>query len=110
MLLREHPREPAGEAMWDELDLPEVLPAPDFAGQDDDPDPSVPASAMVEVAGGLRLRRVVLDLLGATPIALDDLVRASGQGAREISRTLVELELDGEVTRHPGGLLTRLRR
>lgn len=110
MLLREHPREPAGEAMWDELDLPEVLPAPDFAGQDDDPDPSVPASAMLEVAGGLRLRRVVLDLLGATPIALDDLVRASGQGAREISRTLVELELDGEVTRHPGGLLTRLRR
>ncbi|MCA0421439.1 MAG: DNA-processing protein DprA, partial [Proteobacteria bacterium] len=110
MLLREQPRDPAGEAMWDELDLPEVLPAPDFIGQDEDAAPSAPASVMVETVDGLQLKRVVLDLLGATPVALDDLVRASGQGAGAVNRTLVELELDGEITRHPGGLLTRLRR
>lgn len=110
MLLREQPRDPAGEAMWDELDLPEVLPAPDFTGQDEDVAPPAPASVMGEAADGLQLKRIVLDLLGATPVALDDLVRASGQGAGAVNRTLVELELDGEVTRHPGGLLTRLRR
>lgn len=110
MLLREQPRDPAGEAMWDELDLPEVLPAPDFTGQDEDAAPLAPASVVVETADGLQLKRVVLDLLGATPVALDDLVRASGQGAGAVNRTLVELELDGEITRHPGGLLTRLRR
>lgn len=110
MLLREQPRDPAGEAMWDELDLPEVLPAPDFTGQDEDAATLAPASVVVETADGLQLKRVVLDLLGATPVALDDLVRASGQGAGAVNRTLVELELDGEITRHPGGLLTRLRR
>ncbi len=110
MLLREQPRDPAGEAMWDELDLPEVLPAPDFTGQDEDAAPLAPASVVVETADGLQLKRVVLDLLGATPVALDDLVRASGQGAGAVNRTLVELELDGEIARHPGGLLTRLRR
>lgn len=109
MLLRERPRDPAREAMWDELDLPEVLPAPDFAGQDEDVAPPAPDSVTGEAADGLQLKRIVLDLLGATPVALDDLVRASGQGAGAVNRALVELELDGEVTRHPGGLLTRLR-
>lgn len=110
MLLRERPRDPAREAMWDELDLPEVLPAPDFAGQDEDVAPPAPDSVTGEAADGLQLKRIVLDLLGATPVALDDLVRASGQGAGAVNRALVELELDGEVARHPGGLLTRLRR
>lgn len=109
MLLREPPRDPAREAMWDELDLPEVLPAPDFAGQDEDVAPPAPDSVTGEAADGLQLKRIVLDLLGATPVALDDLVRASGQGAGAVNRALVELELDGEVTRHPGGVLTRLR-
>lgn len=110
MLLRERPRDPAREAMWDELDLPEVLPAPDFAGQDEDVAPPSPDSVTGEAADGLQLKRVVLDLLGATPVALDDLVRASGQGAGAVNRALIELELDGEVARNPGGLLTRLRR
>lgn len=105
--LRQTLRDAAGEAMWDELDLPEVMAPPQYThpGEDD----ALPhrAGPMPAPETALQLRRVVLELLGPTPVALDDLVRASGQGAREINRILVELELDGAVTRHPGGALTR---
>lgn len=50
----------------------------------------------------------LLDLLSPTPVALDDLVRASGRSAREVGRALVELELAGAVLRHPGGGLSRV--
>ncbi|MGO4172640.1 DNA-processing protein DprA [Bosea sp. TAF32] len=107
--LREAPGEPASEAMWDELDLPEVAPAPGFVRHQGDFDP--PPSTE-EVGGAVLppgLGRLVLDLLGPTPIAPDDLVRASGHAAREISRILAELELEGQVRRHPGGALSRAR-
>ena len=53
------------------------------------------------------LRRRVLALLGPAPVSLDDLVRASGCSVREVSRTVLDLELDGVVLRHPGGALSR---
>jgi DNA processing protein len=52
-------------------------------------------------------RRSLLDLIGTTPIAVDDLVRASGRPVREVSRILLELELEGIVQRHAGGALSR---
>lgn len=105
--LRESSGEPVSEAMWDELDLPEVAPAPGFVGLGRDNEPMEPVAAVAMPAETPQLRRVVLDLLGPTPVALDDLVRASGQGTREINRMLIELELEGEVLRHPGGTLSR---
>ncbi len=101
--LRETSREPASEVMWDELDLPEVAPPPNFVRDEDGfaPQPSVEATRPLD------LGRIVLDLLGLTPVALDDLVRASGQPAREINRVLVELELEGAARRHPGGTVSR---
>ena len=101
--LRETSREPASKAMWDELDLPEVTPAPDFIRDEQGflPQPSIEPTRPPD------LGRIVLDLLGLTPIALDDLVRASGRPAREISRVLVELELEGAARRHPGGTVSR---
>ena len=108
--LREASGDPESEAMWDELDLSEVTPAPGFVRYDVDFDP--PRSAEeVEGPAGLppALGRLVLDLLGPTPVALDDLVRASGHAAREINRVLVELELEGQVRRHAGGALSRVR-
>lgn len=101
--LRETPREPASEAMWDELDLPEVTPAPDFV-HDEGGFASLPAAAATHPPD---LGLILLDLLGLTPIALDDLVRASGQPAREVNRVLVELELEGAARRHPGGTVSR---
>lgn len=94
--------EPPGgsQPLWDELDLPEVAPPPqadlpdDGAGQ-----PAAPGD------GGPRAG--LLELIGATPLPLDDLVRASGRSAREVSRIVLELELEGLVQRHAGGALSR---
>ncbi len=105
-LMREAPGEPAPEAMWDELDLPEIEPAPGYARHEDgfelQPPSSLPTTAPADSG------RRVLDLLGPTPIALDDLVRASGLPAGEVGHVLVELELTGAIRRHPGGTLSRL--
>ncbi|RXT55263.1 DNA protecting protein DprA [Bosea sp. Tri-44] len=96
--------EPRGrqEALWDELDLPEVLPAPtaELNGEEMGARPAAQAGDVP--------RRRLLDLIGSTPVAIDDLVRASGQPAREVSRILLELELEGVVQRHVGGALSRL--
>lgn len=107
--LREAAGEPASEAMWDELDLPEVAPAPGFIRHEGDFDPPPSAEKVKRATLQPGLGRLVLELLGPTPIALDDLVRASGHAAREINRVLVELEIEGQVRRHPGGALSRAR-
>ncbi|MDX3807396.1 DNA-processing protein DprA [Bosea thiooxidans] len=97
-------------SFWDELDLPDVA-RPPFAEADRaEPDsylrlPLVPVAA--GSAGEGDIGPHLLGLLSPTPIALDDLVRASGHSAREVGRVLVELELAGAVLRHPGGGLSR---
>lgn len=103
--MREVAGEPASEAMWDELDLPEIMPAPGYARHEDGFGPQPPSSSRANAA--VDPGRLVLDLLGPAPIALDDLVRASGLAAREIGHVLVELELAGAIRRHPGGTLSR---
>lgn len=103
--MREVIAEPASEAMWDELDLPEIEPAPGYARLEDGFDRGPPSPA--QVSGAADPGRLVLDLLGSAPIALDDLVRASGLAAGEIGRVIVELELAGAIRRHPGGTFSR---
>ncbi len=105
-LMREAAGQPASEAMWDELDLPEIEPAPGYARHEDgfELEPSSSSRAAAAADPGRR----VLDLLGPMPIALDDLVRASGLPAGEVGHVLVELELTGAIRRHPGGTLSRL--
>lgn len=105
-LMSEAGGEPAPEAMWDELDLPDITPAPGYARLDDGFELEPASSSRPTVAGDLG--RLVLDLLGPTPIALDDLVRASGLAAGALGHVLVELELTGAIRRHPGGSLSRL--
>jgi DNA processing protein len=89
------------EALWDELDLPEILPAPEIGL------PSEEAATRGGAGAGEGMRARLLALVGAAPIGLDDLVRASGESAREVSRIVLELELDGIVQRHAGGALSR---
>ena len=103
--MREVAGETASEAMWDELDLPEISPAPGYSRHEDgfETEPSSPCRTGSAPDPG----RLLLDLLGPAPIALDDLVRASGLAAREVGHVLVELELAGAVRRHPGGALSR---
>lgn len=91
----------ASQALWDELDLPEISAAP---GLDLGMMPCGAASPAPE-AGDRKLR--LLGLIGVAPIGLDDLVRASGDSAREVSQVVFELELEGAVQRHVGGALSR---
>ncbi|CAN7293723.1 DNA-processing protein DprA [Bosea sp. LjRoot9] len=107
-VMRDGAGEAPPQALWDELDLPGITPAPktelpaETAWQDKAwQDKALPSETSDQ---GINL----LDLLGAAPISIDDLVRASGRSARDVSRELLELELSGTVLRQPGGLLTRL--
>lgn len=42
----------------------------------------------------------ILSLLGATPVTVDELVRAAGLSARDVHAALLELDLAGRVARH----------
>lgn len=92
-------------ALWDELDLPDVRPA---ARSEMPLEPPPGVFAPVASTGSDRDR--LLALLGVAPISIDDLVRSSGQAARDVSRLLLEMELAGDVARQPGGLLSRVPR
>ncbi len=89
------------EPLWDELDLPELeglAPAPVRATSrmtDPVPEPE-PRSHALSVA----------DLLGPSPIAVDDLVRQSGLPIRVVQMTLLELEIAGRLERHGGNLVS----
>ena len=49
----------------------------------------------------------ILDRLGPAPLAEDQLIRDLNLPAQTVSAELVTLELDGRITRQPGGLLAR---
>ena len=48
-------------------------------------------------------RRAVTDLLGHTPVQIDELVRQSGLHPAVVATVLLELELGGGLERHAGG-------
>jgi DNA processing protein len=48
-------------------------------------------------------RRAVHDLLGPTPVQLDELIRQSGLAPATVHTVLLELELAGRLERHAGG-------
>lgn len=86
------------DSLWDELDLPGIAAAPRAAAPDD-------SAALVGQDDDPRLR--LLRMIGATPVSIDDLIRTSGLPARDVSRIVLELELDGDVLRQTGGALSR---
>ena len=51
-------------------------------------------------------RRILIELLGPTPVAIDELVRQSGQAAATVQLVLLELELAGRVQRHAGAKIS----
>jgi DNA processing protein len=53
-------------------------------------------------------RRALIDLLGPTPVAVDELVRQSGQAAATVQLVLLELELAGRIERHAGAKISLL--
>ena len=53
-------------------------------------------------------RARIVDLLGPSPISLDDLIRMSGASPTVVRTVLLELELAGRLERHGGGLVSLL--
>jgi DNA processing protein len=53
-------------------------------------------------------RAIIEELLGADPIAVDDMVRLSGLPVALVHGVLLELELAGMAERHPGNRFARL--
>jgi DNA processing protein len=51
-------------------------------------------------------RARIFELLGATPVAIDDLVRLANTSAALTRTVLLELELAGRIERHRGGLVS----
>jgi DNA processing protein len=45
----------------------------------------------------------IAGLLGSAPVAVDELIRQSGQSASAVQLALLELELAGQLARHAGG-------
>ena len=54
------------------------------------------------------LHREILSRLGPAPVAEDQLIRDLNQPAATVAPALVDLELDGQISRRPGGLLSKV--
>src|ERR1700722_4810668 len=51
-------------------------------------------------------RARIVDLLGPSPVGLDDLIRIAGTSPANVRTLLLELELAGRLERHGGGLVS----
>ena len=51
-------------------------------------------------------RALIKQLLGPSPIPIDDLVRLTGRTVSIVQMVLLELELEGLIERHGGGLIS----
>jgi len=48
----------------------------------------------------------LIELLGPSPVSIDDLVRQSGLSIRTVQMTLLELEIAGRLERHGGNAVS----
>jgi DNA processing protein len=95
------------EPLWEELDAFASGPIPSVetpfeaqAAKAADPQSRDPEATSLER---------ILAVLGASPTALDDIVRGCGLPASAVRATLLELELAGRVARMGGDLVQLLR-
>jgi DNA processing protein len=96
----EEPNRVAGsEELWDELDLPDIARAP--VGL------VMPEAGMLEDRDATQNAEVsVIELLGPSPVPIDDLVRQSGLPIRDVQMALLELEIAGRLERHGGNAVS----
>lgn len=93
-------------------DVMEALgtPAPSRAGVDTDTRPPLPGPvpARRPLSDVARLHGMILNRLGPSPTPEDQLIRDLDLPAAEVTPELVALEMEGQIQRAPGGLLSRL--
>jgi len=65
-----------------------------------------PAKRSLRDTAALHLQ--ILSRLGPSPVAEDQLIRDLQTPAAEVAPALVDLELDGQIARRPGGLLSKV--
>ncbi|HEV2301126.1 MAG TPA: DNA-processing protein DprA, partial [Stellaceae bacterium] len=65
---------------------------------------AAPAAEPMAEEDGLAL---ILERLGPSPVAVDELIRQCQLSAAAVATLLLELELSGRVERHPGNLVSR---
>jgi DNA processing protein len=53
-----------------------------------------------------QLRRTVIEAIGPAPVAIDDLIRLSHASPAAVLAVLLELELAGKLSRHPGNAVS----
>jgi DNA processing protein len=68
--------------------------------------PCAPEAGAVEPVGNEDGLELILERLGPTPVAVDELVRQCQMSAAAVATLLLELELAGRVERHPGNLVS----
>lgn len=83
---------------------PTVLPE----DTDDRPPLPGPVPARRPLGEVAALHRRILDRLGPSPLAEDQLIRDLALPAQDVTPELVALELEGRIARQAGGLLSRL--
>jgi DNA processing protein len=71
-----------------------------------DPDPAATVQASEDT--GERVEDALLHALGFDPVSLDALVGRTGESPGNLQARLLELELEGQVARLPGGLFQRI--
>ena len=69
-------------------------------------EPGVSGPFEPNIETGVRSR--IVNLLGPTPVSIDDVVRLSGASPAAVRITLLELELAGRIERQPDGLVALL--
>ncbi len=69
-----------------------------------EPEPIAPQAPTAEP--GPEERGRIVELLGPTPVSIDDLVRLAGRSPAVVRIVLLELEVAGRLQRHGGGLVS----
>jgi DNA processing protein len=71
-------------------------------------EPAPPADTAVDLRHTAAIHLQILDRLGPSPLPEDQLIRDLARDSRDIAPALLDLELEGRITRAPGGLLARV--
>ncbi|RKT28227.1 DNA protecting protein DprA [Roseovarius halotolerans] len=84
-----------------QTEIPLTEPAPALPGE-----PPTPPRERRSLRDTALLHSQILDRLGPSPLAEDQLIRDLAAPANAITPALTDLELDGRIRRQPGGLLS----
>jgi DNA processing protein len=68
--------------------------------------PSPPTATPGTDEPGADARNRVVELLGPTPVSIDELIRLAGRSPAVVRIVLLELEVAGRLQRHGGGLVS----